>query len=357
MKKFFLLIFAVPLLVLAWYSLSIHPGSAVLPTPTPYVALEPEPTPSPEPTAEPVVTPEPIALSAAALTDSFIDDSFFEPCEQQGSVVTLSYLTRDYHYGTEGNYPKKLNAYLPYGYTEDRPYNVLFLLHINGANENFWFPGELAYESRYVKLTDVLDNMIARGLCEPMIVVSTCDYITNDAAVAHDSVRDYDQFGHEFANEILPLVVEELSTYAAGSSRSEIAEAREHFGVAGASFGSYMTRNSVLAPNLDLCANFAMIGGGSLRQDALREEWSSAGLKPENYPIHRLYIVEGEWDDRVEPERSYRALQGWTELFNADNLRYTMIRSATHDVREWVNGVFNSAQLFFRDDIPVEDAA
>ena len=34
--------------------------------------------------------------------------------------------------------------------------------------------------------------------------------------------------------------------------------------------------------------------------------------------------------------------------------RYDVIATATHDAREWVNGVYNAAQLFFRDDIPAE---
>ena len=355
MKKVFLVILAIPLLILAWYSLSIHPGTAQVPTEV--VTEEPVPEITPEPTPEPTPESTPWPLNTAELCDDTLDPSLFAPCEQQGSVVTLSYETKDYHYGQEGSYPKNLSVYLPYEYSEDRQFNVLFLLHISGANENFWLPGNLAYEDQNIVMADLLDNMIARGLCEPMIVVAPCGYITPDAWEVHDSVRDYDQFGYEFANEILPLVVETYSTYAEGPDREQIAAAREHFGVAGASFGSYMTRNSVLAPNLDLCANFAMIGGGSLRQDVLRGEWSAAGLDPADWPIHRLYIVEGERDDRAEPERSFNALKEWAEIFHSDNLRYELIKTAPHDVREWVNGVYNSAQLFFRDDIAAEEAA
>ena len=360
MKKFFLILSVVPLLAFVWYSLSIHPGTVELPTATPEMlgTIELLPDPTPEPTLEPTPEPIPWPLQPARLTDDTLDASFFAPCEQQGTLVTLDYETKDYHYGTtDAAFSKQLNVYLPYAYNEDRPYNVLLLLHITGVDETFWLPGELGYAGQSIRMMDLLDHMIAQGLCEPLIVVAPCGYITDEAAAAHDSVRDYDQFGYEFANEILPLIVENFSTYAEGTERWQLAAAREHFGVAGASFGSYMTRNSVLAPNLDLCANFAMIGGGSLRQDELRGEWQNAGLSPEAYPIHRLLIVEGELDDRAEPERSYHALQEWTELFNADNLRYLLIKTAAHDVREWVNGVYNSAQLFFRDDIPVEAVA
>ena len=95
----------------------------------------------------------------------------------------------------------------------------------------------------------------------------------------------------------------------------------------------------------------------SLRQDDLRNEWAAARVSPDQYPIHRLIVVEGELDDRLEPERSYHALSGWTDVFNADNLSYELIASATHDSREWINGVFNAAQLYFRDDVSLEAAA
>ena len=356
-KKLFLLIFAIPLLLLAWYSLSTHPGTAETPAvPAAEVTAEPAPTPepTPAPTPEPTPKPTPRPLNPAELNFDYIDPALYAPIEQKGSLTSLEYETKDYHYGSEGPYAKRMVVYLPYGYNENERYNVLFLLHTSAGNENFWLSGALPYEQFSLNMTDLLDNMIARGLIEPTIVVAPCGYITDTAWQVHDSVRDYDQFGHEFANEILPLVVESFSTWAEGSSRAQIAAAREHFGVAGASFGSYMTRNSVLAPNLDLVANFAMIGGGSLRQGDLPNEWSAAGLSPDSYPIHRLYIVEGELDDRLEPERSYHALKEWPDIFNADNLRYDVIATATHDAREWVNGVFNAAQLFFRDDIPAE---
>lgn len=360
-KKILLLLFAVPLLFLAWYSLSL-PGretqkpEAVVTEAAPEAPAEPTPeaTPEPEPTPEPTPTPRP--LSPAALSFNYIDPELYAPIEQKGELIYLDYETKDYHYGTEGPYAKRMMVYLPYGYDVSQRYNVLFLLHPSGLDQYFWLPGELPYEQFSLTMTDLLDNMVARGLIEPTIVVAPSGYITDTAWQVHDSVRDYDQFGHEFANEIMPLVTERLATYAEGSERAQIAAAREHFGVAGASFGSYMARNSVLGPNLDLCANYAMIGGGSLRQDDLRNEWAAAGRTPDTYPIHRLIVVEGELDDRLEPERSYHALREWTDVFSADNLSYELIAGATHDSREWINGVFNAAQLFFRDDIPMEVA-
>src|SRR5690554_7222219 len=60
---------------------------------------------------------------------------------------------------------KKCNVYLPAGYDEndqERKYNVLYLLHGIGGNRNEWLNGGVR---------NILDNLIANGEIEPLIVV------------------------------------------------------------------------------------------------------------------------------------------------------------------------------------------
>ena len=54
-------------------------------------------------------------------------------------------------------------VYLPPGYSDDRDYPVLYLLHGIGGNETHWTTPGLA--------DAILDNLIAEGKAEPMIVV------------------------------------------------------------------------------------------------------------------------------------------------------------------------------------------
>ena len=62
------------------------------------------------------------------------------------------------------NADRRLHVYLPAGYNESgKSYPVLYLLHGSGGDENAWL--ELGRASR------ILDNMIAQGKAEPMIVV------------------------------------------------------------------------------------------------------------------------------------------------------------------------------------------
>lgn len=59
---------------------------------------------------------------------------------------------------------RRMNIYLPPGYDkENKNYPVLYLLHGSGGDENAWL--ELGFVNR------IMDNLIAEGKVEPMIVV------------------------------------------------------------------------------------------------------------------------------------------------------------------------------------------
>ena len=322
-------------------------------------ARTPEPTPEafPEPTAAPVPTPTPEPtprpLSGPELTGFGIDRSFFEPSSEPGTLLKdVVYTTRDYVDGHEGPYTKRMQVYLPWGYREEERYDVLFLLHVRQLDERFWLEQSHDYwlpdeGDVPVSAAVMLDNLIERGCCRPLIVIALNGYLTEEAAALHRSDQVYPQFEKEFANDILPFVAQHFSTWAEGGSREQLQAARRHFGVLGASFGAYQAELSVLAPNLDLVSWFCLTGGGSVTRDYLEPWWSVYGTLDE--PIDLLYFVEGECDDLGPVQSSYQALAGWTEKFtDNENLRFTLLFSTWHDWREWIDALYNSAQLFFR---------
>ena len=347
------LVFAVRLrvesAVAAPYALSAAAAPALDPAPTPTSTPVPTPAPTPEPTPE--ATPRP--LRDPELCDYCIDPSFFEPATEQGTLRRdVGYTTSDYVDGREGTFAKCMQVYFPYGYDESEQYDVLFLLHVRQHDEYFWLDWPHLYDipgegASYVSAVNLLDNLIERGLCRPMLVIALNGYLNYDASMAHRSEQVYPQFAEEFRRDILPFVAEHYATYAEGTDLASLRAAREHFGVMGASFGAYETEISVLAPSLDLIAWYAMTGGGSVTYDYLYPEWSHCGTVDE--PIRLLYFVEGEYDDIGPVEGSYWALGNWTEKFTRDeNLRFTRIYGAGHEPREWVDALYNTAQLFFR---------
>ena len=168
-------------------------------------------------------------------------------------------------------------------------------------------------------LTDLLDQLIERRMCKPMIVVSTDDYLDDFARQAHDSDQTYPQFSPEFRYDILPCVVENLSTWAEGSDLESISAAREHFGVLGASYGAYLGEISVMAPNLDLVSWYCLVSGGSVT-DACQP------------------VID-----------SYYYLDASEAFVRDQNLRLTTVLQTGHEERAWIIGIYNAVQLFFRE--------
>jgi len=297
----------------------------------------------PEPTPPPL---EPVKLVRYSLKDSW-----FSECSEPGTLVKAEYQTRDYTGGPEDAVTKELSIYLPYGYDESRQYNVLFLMHVSGADENFWFGNEMSYadpDCGYISVSvkNLVDNMIQARKCEPCILVSADGFINDNLRWLHDTSKSYTQFATEFGEDIMPFVAENYATYAEGSDRASLAAAREHFGFLGASYGAYMCYLSVLPDNLDIISNFAISGGGNMSYDSLYSSWRTHGT--ENLPISCLYIGTGEFDDRAGPEGSYLRFLNYTEKFTEDNLHFVLYAQTRHEPREWINSLYNAMQLFFR---------
>ena len=75
---------------------------------------------------------------------------------------------------------RRLTVYTPAGYeTSGKEYPVLYLLHGIGGDENAWI--ELG------RATQILDNLIAQGKAEPMLVVMTNGNISQEACPGETS--------------------------------------------------------------------------------------------------------------------------------------------------------------------------
>lgn len=76
---------------------------------------------------------------------------------------------------------RRMTVYTPAGYENgDRRYPVFYLLHGMGGDENAW--------SELGRATQVLDNMIARGEVEPMILVMTNGNVDMEGAPGETSL-------------------------------------------------------------------------------------------------------------------------------------------------------------------------
>ncbi|MBQ1464674.1 MAG: glycoside hydrolase, partial [Ruminococcus sp.] len=99
--------------------------------------------------------------------------NYLDECSQKGTITNESYN------GINGT--NKLNVYLPYGYDPNKQYNIFYLMHGGGENENTIF-------SKDVKLANILDHMIMNGELEPLIVV-TPTFNKTEAGKFYDEFR------------------------------------------------------------------------------------------------------------------------------------------------------------------------
>lgn len=163
-------------------------------------------------------------------------DYYLNPGSQAGTVVNETY--------TGINGTKKLNVYLPYGYDENKKYNIFYLMHGGGENENTIFSND-------VKLNNMLDHMIENGDIEPMIVVTPT---FNGGNCSAENVYD------EMKQSIVPFVEGKYSTYAENTTPSGLEASRMHRAFGGFSMGGGATWN-VLINDIDYFGYFMPLSG------------------------------------------------------------------------------------------------
>ncbi|MFD1956538.1 sugar-binding protein [Paenibacillus thailandensis] len=157
-----------------------------------------------------------------------VPDEYRMESDKPGTIETLAYKTPN---GNNGTDDKKLHVYVPYGYDAsdtNKKYNVLYLMHGGGENEDLIFGGP----GQSKELKKILDNMIANGDIEPLIVVTPTFYGgKNEPALFHE----------ELINDIVPLVETTYNTYADSASLDDLEASRAHRAFGGFSMGSVTT--------------------------------------------------------------------------------------------------------------------
>ena len=190
------------------------------------------------------------------LTDAFskhkefraVPEEYRSEHEKKGSIESLHYHVPN----LENSDTKHLNVYLPYEYNAadtNRRYNVLYLMHGGGEDENLLFGGP--GENRELK--NILDHMIANGDMEPLIVVTPTFYgvknnLKNDPVRSHVETIDHplpivetEYFHDELVNDIIPMIETKYNTYAASANKEDLKASRGHRAFGGFSMGSVTT--------------------------------------------------------------------------------------------------------------------
>jgi enterochelin esterase-like enzyme len=216
-------------------------------------------------------------------------------------------------------------VYTPPGYSTDRKYPVLYLLHGIGGDEYEWTRGGRA--------DVILDNLYADGKLAPMIVV-----LPNGRAARDVTRRDpiprqspaFAAFEQDLLTDLIPFIEKNYSVKADRESRA----------LAGLSMGGGQSLNFGLA-HLD---TFAWIGGFSSapntkKLDELITDPADAARK-----LKLLWLSCGDRDGLMRISRDFHEA---LEVKNIPHLWH--VNSGGHDFSVWKTNLYHFAPLLFRE--------
>ena len=257
--------------------------------------------------------------------------------EERGTVQELLYETRAYATDQRG-VTKRALVYLPYGYDESRQYNILYLMHGTGDDENYWL--ETNPSNRVM-----LDRMIAAGEIEPLIVVTPTFYVEDDCRDGLDALTF--SFREELRNDLMPAVESRYSTYAETADDAGFAESRDHRAFAGLSRGAVTTCHAAFCGSLDYFSWFGMFSAFRTPEAYFRETIQSEAFAA--LPIRYLYMTTGNFDFAMPAQvPGYRMLTGIEpRLTYGVNTSFEMFPMRYHSIGNWHLALYNYLQKIF----------
>jgi enterochelin esterase-like enzyme len=244
---------------------------------------------------------------------------------EHGVIDTINYTS------TTVDSKRKALVYTPPGYSKKKKYPVLYLLHGIGGDEKEWLNGG----SPQV----ILDNLLADGKIEPMIVVlpngrAMKDDRATGNIMAADKVQAFATFEKDLLNDLIPFIEKKYAVLAD----------REHRAIAGLSMGGGQSLNFGLG-NLD---KFAWIGGFSSAPNTKTPQELVPDINAAKEKIKLLYMSCGASDGLISFSKRLHDY-----LAKNDVPHIYFIEPGVHDFKVWKNGLFMFSQLIFKPvDVP-----
>ncbi|HEY0586958.1 MAG TPA: alpha/beta hydrolase-fold protein [Pseudoduganella sp.] len=245
-----------------------------------------------------------------------------QPGIAQGSIVEFTYESAIT--GTR----RKASVYLPAGYSAQRRYPVLYLLHGLAGNHHEW--------PAYVRAGAVLDTAIAAGKAVPMIVVMPNGRALPDDRPPPDErkfspehIAGFANFERDLLESLIPAIDKAYPTLAGRGQRA----------IAGLSMGGGQALNY----GLGHLESFAWVGGFS----AAPNTRAAASLLPQSSAarsrLQLLYLSCGKQDGLIAISQDFhRSLRQnkVPHVWHVDDYG--------HDRESWAESLYHFSQLIFR---------
>jgi enterochelin esterase-like enzyme len=217
-------------------------------------------------------------------------------------------------------------VYTPPGFSKNKKYPVLYLLHGIGGDATEWLKGGQPQV--------ILDNLYAEDKIEPMIVVMPNGRaMKDDRAIGNvfDSVKvqAFETFEKDLLNDLIPFIEETYPVY----------KDRENRAIAGLSMGGGQSLNFGLG-NLD---KFTWVGGFSSAPNTKSPELLLSDPDEARKKLKLLWISCGDNDDLIEiSQRTHDYLKEK----NVTHIYY--VEPGGHDFEVWKNDLYIFTQLLFK---------
>src|SRR5687767_15676136 len=237
-----------------------------------------------------------------------------------GQIDTITYAS-----GTVGTNRRAL-IYTPPGFSKEKKYPVLYLLHGIGGDEKEWLNGG--------KPQVILDNLYAGKKIKPMIVVMPNGRAMKDDRAGgniFDSVKvqAFATFEKDLLNDLIPFIEKKYPVY----------RDRDHRAIAGLSMGGGQSLNFGLA-NLE---TFAWVGGFSSAPNTK----PAAELLPD--PAAAAKQLKLLWISCGNKDGLIRVSQGVHAYLKERNVPHIWhVDDNAHDFDHWKNALFHFAQRVFK---------
>jgi len=243
-----------------------------------------------------------------------------------GRIDTIAYNSK-----TVGAIRKAL-VYTPPGYSSDKKYPVLYLLHGIGGDEKEWLNGGQPQV--------ILDNLYAEKKVEPMIVIlpngrAMKDDRATGNIMASDKVQAFATFENDLIKDLIPYI----------EKKYPVVKDAEHRAIAGLSMGGGQSLNFGLG-NLD---TFAWVGGFSSAPNTKMPEELLPKPEDAKAKLKLLWLSCGDKDGLItfsKRTHDYLITNKVPHIYYVDH--------GYHDFKVWKNSLYMFSQLIFK---PVDIAS
>lgn len=229
----------------------------------------------------------------------------------QGRLEEISYSSKVI--GEE----RKANVYLPAGYTSDKQYPVVYMIHGIGCDKGQWVG---------LSMANIINNMIASGEVGPFVavlpsVIPSADHMTPGNALSAENIKAFSDFKEEFTQDLEPYI----------RSHYSVSEKREETAVCGLSMGGM----EALILGFSMLDHFNYIGSFS---PAPTLDTSLLTLENSKNKPALIMVCNGDADNTVgDVPKDYHNVLMKNEV---DHIWYQYPKG-NHETKVWQNGLIN----------------